>query len=456
MSRSTKHALVLLGIVLATARFGQTSFADVRPRPNIVFLVADDMGYGDVGFTGCTDIPTPNIDALAKSGVRFTNGYVSGTNCSPTRAGLLTGRYQQRFGHENNPPGEGPLIGLPRTETTIADHLKSAGYATGLIGKWHQGAAPNFHPMRRGFSEFFGFLSGAHPYFPGPDARIMRGTEVIKEQAYLTDAIARESVSFIRRHKTHPFFLFVSFNAVHTPMQAPDDRLKKFASIADKERRAYAAILDGMDEAIGKVVAELRANRLEENTMIVFLSDNGGPTLLGTTTNGAKNNPFRGSKRTTLEGGIHVPFVMQWKGKLPANTEFKPPVIQLDLLPTALAAAGVPTHADWKVDGVDLLPHVLGKSTKPPHESLYWRQGPQMAIRRGSWKLVRYDRAVDEPGVISNARATNVTSLKLYNLDTDPAEQKDQATSNPTKFAELLKDWESWNAQLVAPLWGPG
>ncbi len=224
-----------------------------------MIILADDHGYADVGFHGCTDIPTPNLSALAKGGVRFSSGYVSGPYCSPTRAGLLTGRYQQRFGHEFNPgPTDSDTVGLPLAETTIADRLKSAGYATGIVGKWHLGAAPHFYPQRRGFDEFFGFLGGGHSYFPGQGAPIYRGTEVVEEKEYLTDAFAREAVSFIKRHKDHPFFLYLAFNAVHTPMHATDDRLRRFESIKDKSRRTYAAMLTALDEGVGKVVEALQ------------------------------------------------------------------------------------------------------------------------------------------------------------------------------------------------------
>ena len=458
MRLSAKSGMVAAALVLGIVGLGRVpgrAGGRPGPRPNIVFLVADDMGYADVGFHGCPDVPTPNIDAIAKGGVRFANGYVSGPNCSPTRAGLMTGRYQQRFGHEFNPIGEG--VGLSLAETTIADRLKAAGYATGLVGKWHLGGGPEYHPLRRGFDEFYGFLDGAHPYLPGPGARILRGTRAAprRRRAGRSDAIAREAASFIDRHKARPFFLFVSFNAVHTPMQATDGRLKRFASIADETRRAYAAMLAAMDEGIGKVVESLRANRLEEKTLVVFLSDNGGPTLPGTTVNGSSNRPFRGSKRTTLEGGVRVPFAVQWKGTLPAGAVSEAQVIQLDLLPTALAAAGVAAEPGWKLDGVDLLPTLRGKAARPPHEALYWRQGQQMAIRLGAWKLVRYDRAVDRPGATSDLRATEVTPGRLYNLDDDRGEENDLAARHPEKVAELLRAWQSWDAQLVAPSWAP-
>ncbi len=423
-------------------------------KPNIVILVADDMGFADVGFQGCRDIPTPHIDTLARNGVRCSNGYVSGPYCSPTRAGLLTGRYQQRFGHEFNAgPGKGE--GLPLTETTIADRLKAAGYATGLVGKWHLGQGPEFHPQKRGFDEFFGFLAGAHPYLPGKGAPIYRGTRVVEEESYLTDAFAREAVSFIDRHEHDPFFLYLAFNAVHTPMQATDDRLARLAAIPKGPRRTYAAMLVAMDEAVGKVLAKLRRSGLEEETLIFFFSDNGGPTMPGTTINGSRNTPLRGSKRTTLEGGVRVPFVVQWRGKLPAGTVYERPLIQLDILPTALAAAGVVARPEWHLDGLNLLPFLKGDESKAAHQTLYWRLGEQAAIRKGDWKLVRYDLAVEVEGEVSRKRAGNrVGPFRLYNLARDIGESHDLAAEQPEKAEELREAWQAWDAQLVRPLWG--
>ncbi len=425
-------------------------------KPNVVIILADDMGYADAGFQGCVDIPTPNIDTLARNGVRCTNGYVSGPYCSPTRAGLLTGRYQQRFGHEFNPGNtDNASIGLPLSETTLADRLKAAGYVTGLVGKWHLGTAPRFHPSRRGFDEFFGFLGGAHPYFPGLGAPIYRGTAIVSEKEYLTDAFGREAAAFVMRHKDQPFLLYVAFNAVHTPMHATDARLKRFGSISDPTRKTYAAMLAAMDEAVGKVLDTLRSARLEENTLIFFLSDNGGPTMRGTTINGSRNDPLRGSKRTTLEGGIRVPFVVQWKGKLPAGSVYGQPVIQLDILPTALAAAGVAAKPEWKLDGVDLLSRLKAEDTTAPHEALFWRLGDQRAIRRGDWKLVRYDQTADMTGKGSGPIDAKVTADRLYNLAQDLGESHDLASENPQKVQELLADWQVWERELAKPLWGP-
>ena len=437
-------------------------------KPNIIVIVGDDMGYADLGVHGCKDIPTPHLDALAAAGTRCTNGYVSAPYCSPTRAGLLTGRYQTRFGHEVN-PGQGKTkgkkgdragkreseeslestgeSGLPVTETTIADRFKAAGYATGLVGKWHLGSAPQFRPQQRGFDDFFGFLGGAHGYFPDARPLMLRGEKPYEEQEYLTDAFGREAVSFINRHADEPFFLYLAFNAVHTPMDATDERLAKFANIKDEKRRAYAAMMSAMDENIGKVLDELRAKKLEDDTLVFFISDNGGPTMKGTTVNASRNDPFRGSKRTTLEGGIHVPFFVRWPGHVPAGKLYESPVIQLDILPTALAAAGVDFSSEKKLDGVDLLPYFNGDVKTEPHDTLYWRFGPQMAIRRGDWKLVRYDPVID-------GDTGKATEAKLYNLKTDIGESRDLINDKPEKAKELQAAWEKWNELNVAPLWG--
>jgi arylsulfatase A-like enzyme len=463
-SRTAFLAFLALGLV-------EPTLAGDR-KPNIIVLLADDLGYADVGFHGCRDIPTPNLDALAKAGVRCTNGYVSGPYCSPTLAGLLTGRYQQRFGHEFNPGPRGEpggtdtSIGLPLSETTFADRMRAAGYATGAVGKWHLGVAPKFHPQQRGFDEYFGFLGGAHVYAPGmlnivfpgvqraPARRvapILRGTEVAHEKEYLTDAFAREAVSFIDRHQKQPFFLYLAFNAVHTPMNATDARLKKFESVTDPMRRTYCAMTLALDEAIGKVIAKLRDANLEQDTLIFFCSDNGGPTVPRAALNSSRNTPLRGSKVSTLEGGIHVPFVVSWKGKLPAGKVYDQPVIQLDFLPTALAAAGIERRPDWRLDGVNLIPYLAGETGGAPHDALYWRLGPQMAIRQGDWKLVKYsyEFAAERPSTPSSL----ISPLRLYNLTQDIGEHHDLASAQPDKVNELKGLWDRWDQTLVAPLW---
>jgi len=408
-------------------------------KPNIVLIVADDLGYGELSCQGAKDISTPNIDSIARGGVRFTNGYVSCPVCSPTRAGLMTGRYQQRFGHEFNPGPEEQAqdqFGLPLTEITIANRLKSLGYATGMVGKWHLGYKPELHPMKRGFGEFFGFLGGAHQYLETSarrTARIMRGTEIITEKEYLTDAFAREAVAFIDRRKAAPFFLYLPFNAVHAPLEAIEKYLDRFASVADLRRRTFLAMQSAMDDAVGRVLSKLRQEKLEENTLIFFISDNGGPTL--STSSG--NGPLRGYKGMVLEGGIRVPYMVQWKGRIPAGKISDQPVISLDIHPTAVAAAGGSIPASAKLDGVNLLPHLAGKAAGQPHEALYWRFGPQAAIRKGTWKVDMLAGAAPQ----------------LFNLAEDIGEAKDLASAQPEKLRELKAAYDAWNSQLAEPKW---
>jgi arylsulfatase A-like enzyme len=409
-------------------------------RPNIIVILADDLGYAGVGVQGCTDIPTPNIDAIAQNGVRLTNGYVSCPVCSPTRAGLMTGRYQQRFGHELNPgPPQSahPNFGLLSTETILPERLKAFGYATGMFGKWHLGYSEGSTPTKRGFDEFYGFLGGAHSYIPGQvDTAnpIMRGTEPVEAPEYLTDALAAEACSFIERRAAGPFLLYLPFNAVHNPAQATDKYLQRFAGIADEKRRTHAAMLSALDDAVGAVIGKLRDLSLEEDTLLFFISDNGGPTPSTT----SSNVPLRGYKGQTWEGGFRVPFMVQWKGHLPAGKLYDQPAIALDILPTAVAAAGKTAEADWKLDGVDLLPFLSGERTEAPHENLYWRFGEQWAIRRGDWKLVV---------------AQGLTTPALYNLAQDIGETTDLAATEAAKVTELQQAYDDWNAQLIPPRW---
>ncbi|MEY3459950.1 MAG: hypothetical protein RL215_3107 [Planctomycetota bacterium] len=443
MNSILRQSLNLLAVVLA---FSASALGADEGRPNILLIVGDDMGFADVGFHGCPDIPTPNLDSLARSGVMFTQGYVSGPYCSPTRAGLLTGRYQQRFGHEFNPGGAS--AGLPVSETTVADRLRAAGYATGLVGKWHLGSARDMHPQQRGFDEFFGFLGGAHSYFNA--AGILRRTEPVQKMEYATDAFGKEAAEFIQRHDDKPWFLYLAFNAVHTPMDATDDRLAKFAQVADKQRRTYNAMMLAMDEAIGAVMRKLAETGQAENTLVMFISDNGGPSMPGVTVNGSVNAPLRGSKRTTLEGGIRVPFLVSWPARIKPG-RFDRPVIQLDLTATAIAAAGL--AADPKIEGVSLTPFLNGDRTESPHDALYWRFGKQMAIRSGDYKLVRYDSNAD---TLTGKANQPVTEAKLYNLAMDIGERQDLAAVMPEKVRELQAKWDTWNAGNIPPLWGAG
>ncbi len=410
-------------------------------KPNIIIVLADDMGYADVGFTGVKDIRTPNIDRIAHEGVTFTNGYVSHPFCSPTRAGLMTGRYQQRFGHENNPlydPGD-PDIGLPLTETLLPQVMRKGGYRTGFIGKWHLGATPKHHPMARGFEEQYGFIGGGHDYFkasPEGEKReyfipIERNGKPVELKEYLSDAFSHEAVSFIHRHAKEPFFLYLAYNAPHTPQQVTDKYLDPYANIPDEKRRKYAAMIQAVDEGVRGVLQALKEEKLDEDTLVFFFSDNGGPI----TVNGSSNKPYRGAKGQVYDGGIHVPFAARWKGRIPAGKVYKQPIISLDVFATATALAGVlPSN----IDGVNLIPYVSGESSKPPHERLFWRTGggATYAVREGRYKLVKIGQQPPE----------------LYDLETDASEANDIAASNPTVLARLESARVEWNKQLRTPL----
>lgn len=440
-------ALLLLALVV-----GASVSVAAQARPNIVVIVADDMGYADIGPHGAQDIKTPNIDALAAAGVRFTDAYVTGPYCSPTRAGLMTGRYPQRFGHEFN-IGLAEMhaeAGLPVEEVTLADRLRTVGYRSAIFGKWHLGSAPRFRPRARGFDEFFGFLAGGHSYVGvGPQQnRIMDGDSIVDRIDYLTDEIGGRAVEFINRNKARPFFLYVAFNAVHTPMQATDKYLSRIPTSLSEPRRTYAAMLSAMDENIGRTLAALRANGLEESTLIFFFSDNGGPTVVGSV-NGSRNEPLRGSKRQTWEGGIRVPFIVSWRGRIaPGRTDSRP-IIQLDVHPTALSAAGVAIKPEWRLDGVDLLPFLTGRASGRPHETLYWRLGTTMAIRSGSWKLVKMSNG----GFMQDPAHMTLEGAELFDLATDIGEAKNLAAAHPDRVRMLGDAWQKWASQLSAPKW---
>ena len=442
-----------LAALFSTLAFSLPAFAGPA-RPNILIILADDLGWGEMSCQGNPQVPTPHIDSLARHGVRFTSGYVSGTYCSPTRAALMTGRYQQRYGHEFNPGNENlrpPNFGLSLKEKTIGDRLKAAGYVTGWFGKSHLGWNPEFHPLRRGFDEYFGFLGGQHDYLDAAsdaDNPILRGTDRVDKIGYTTEDFAREAVTFMERHRAQPWLLYLAFNAVHTPLQATEKYLSRFTSIADKKRRTFAAMLSAMDDAVGTVSAKLHELGLEENTLVFFLSDNGGPTAANTSVNG----PLRGFKSQTWEGGIRVAWMLQWKGHVPGGQVDDRPVIQLDILPTALAAAGVAVQPDWKLDGVNLLPYLTGQNQGLPHMALYWRLGQQMAIRMGDWKLVKSVGSVGVEGAESHARA-NTDNAELYNLTKDIGEKENLASREPAKAKELADTWNKWSAEMAEPSW---
>lgn len=433
------------------ALFASSTLASPESRkPNILILLADDLGYSDLGVQGSKDIPTPHIDSLAQHGVRCTEGYVSSPMCSPSRAGLMTGRSQSRFGHEINWEPEWPADpndtrGLPLTEKTLADHLKAAGYHTGVVGKWHLGEAPPYHPNRRGFDEFFGFIGGGHNYFCGAyrntppqnyyNSPLERnGVSQPITPGYLTTVLGKEAASFIHRNKEKPWLLYTAFNAPHTPLQATPELLERVKHISDEPRRTYAAMIVGMDDAVGTILKQLREDGLEEHTLIFFLSDNGGTTEDDT----SSNNPLRGRKGQMWEGGLRVPFLTQWKGVLPAGKTYARPVSSLDILPTALAGARSPGIGGASFDGVDLLPYLTGKQSGDPHEMLFWRMTERdiHAVRDGTHKLVKQGQKPN-----------------LFNLTTDVRESKDLDGKLPEVQQGLQTAYDAWAATLPKARW---
>jgi len=466
-----KPSFILYVLLLSLSLFASAGAADQQTRPNIILFIADDLGYGELGCQGNSQIPTPYIDAISNNGVRFTSGYVTAPNCSPSRAGMLTGRVQTRFGYENNPIGaknELPGHGLPYGEKTIARALHDVGYATALIGKWHLGGSAEYHPQRRGYDEFFGFLHEGHyyaqPWWDGvtsmlrrtvlPDGSkgrwhgdrvvlytalgydeppydannpILRGGQPVEEKEYLTDAFTREAVSFIERHRDRPFFLQLAYNAVHSPMQGADAYMEKFKDIEDIQRRIFAAMLANMDSSVGEVMQKLRSCGLEENTLVIFLSDNGGPTLELT----SSNLPLRGGKGSMYEGGLRIPFMMQWKNRIPAGSTYDHAISSLDLFPTFASVAGaiLPDH----LDGVNLVPYVTGENPDAPHDSFFWRQSKRAALRKRDWKIV-FNPQKNE--------------WELYNLAEDLGETDNLVHRHAEKAEELKKEYEMMNQQM--------
>ena len=425
-SRSLLLLVAVAGLLSSSLR--------LSARPNVVIFFADDLGWGELGCQGNPQIPTPHIDAIARDGVRFTNGYVAATYCSPSRAGLLTGRYPTRFGHEFNSVAN--RTGLRLDQVTIADRLRALGYATACVGKWHLGGGIEYRPTRRGFDEFYGTLANTPFYHPTNfvDSRISDDVRPVADPAfYTTDAYAERAVDWIERSKDRPWFLYLPFNAQHAPLQAPKKYLDRFSGITDEKRRIFAAMLSSMDDAVGRVMGKVRALGQEENTIVFFIADNGGPTQ--STTSG--NGPLRGFKMTTFEGGPRVPFVAQWKGRWPAGKVYDFPVINLDVLPTVVTAAGGKAESARSVDGVDLTPFVTGANPARPHQTLYWRYGPQWAVRHGDLKLVVSRGGSGKP--------------ELYDLSKDVGESKDLAAAQPAKVRELQALWDKWSAEQAEP-----
>lgn len=412
------------------------SASDDVKKPNVIIILADDLGYGDLGVTGSLQIKTPHIDQLSREGVFCSSGYVSSAVSSPSRAGLLTGKNQVSFGYDNNlsdcqPGYDKDYLGLPVTEKTLADRLRGCGYVTGLVGKWHLGYEPQFHPLKRGFDEFWGYLGGGHDYFRqvsgagrGYRASILCSYGSDTSISYLTDDKGDQCVSFIERHKKEPFFLFASFNAPHAPLEAKESDLKKYGHVRDVKRRTYCAMVSCLDDNVGKIMAALERNRLLENTIVFFLSDNGGP--VGTQT---CNVPYRGQKGTLLEGGIHVPYIVRYPSGLPSGKVYGGTVSSLDIAATVCSLAGADREG---LQGVDLLPFLRAVNGQEPQRDLMWRFTISAAIREGTYKLIRLpDR-----------------SPQLFDLSKDVREENNLSFEKPEIARKLLKKLGDWDVGL--------
>ncbi|QHI68722.1 sulfatase-like hydrolase/transferase [Tichowtungia aerotolerans] len=411
--------------------------------PNVLLIYVDDVGYGEFGCQGNPQIPTPNIDSIAANGVRFTQGYVTDSLCCPSRAGLMLGRHGCRVGHETNPPW-GPQwkeYGLPLSEKIMANYMKEAGYATGMVGKWHLGYKPEFWPMKRGFDEYYGNLENSRSY---TTPEILDSLEEnpqprhVKQDGYFsTFAYGERARDFISRNKNNPWFLYLAFYNQHAPVdEAPPGYAEAFPEIKDPKRRIFAGMMKALDEEVGKTLKLLRELNMEEDTLIFLISDNGGPTPSNTSVNG----PLRGIKITQFEGGLRVPYMMQWKGKIPAGRIYEKQVSTLDVLPTALTAVGVKMDPAWKLEGVDLIPYITGNNAGVPHETLCWRRGSYRTIRQGDWKLL----------------FRKGHPVQLYNLKNDIGEKNNLAETFPERVQNLRLRWQEWDSQNVDPLWLSG
>ena len=405
-------------------------------KPNILVILADDAGYADFGFNGCKDLKTPNIDNLARQGVVFTDAHVSSSVCSPSRAGIITGRYQQRFGSECN-EGKG-FTGLPKTEQTLANRLKSEGYKTAAFGKWHLGYAEGYHPNDRGFDYFYGFLAGGRSYFTnekndrsGDTHAILENKNHVLFDGYLTDVLGEKASQYIEKNGDHPFFMYLAYNAVHTPMQATKEDLALFEG---HPRQMLAAMTWALDRSVGNVIKTLKEKNLLNNTVIFFLSDNGGAH-----NNQSSNYPLNGFKGNEFEGGHRVPFFIYWKDKLKAGS-FDGLSSSLDIGATACALAGVESDFNLPLDGVNLMPYLSGEKSEAPHDKLFWRKDKMAAARVGAYKLVR----------VQGLKST------VYNLDTDLGEKDNLANEKPELKEQLENELKSWEGQMISPLWTEG
>lgn len=477
--------------------------AGPRP-PNIILIMADDLGYNDISLTGTgpAGVPTPNIDAIGRQGVSFSNGYAGNATCAPSRAALMTGRYPTRFGYEFTPTDtrlpawfptslfrpdamfarniasfptdweHKPIFdeaaasaaappgakGVPSSEITIAEQLKSRGYHTIHLGKWHLGEASGMRPEDQGFDESLGFIIGGQMFLPENDPNVVNskqdfdpidkflwanlpysvqfnGQPRFAPDRYMTDYLTEQALAGIRANRNRPFFLYLAYNAPHTPLQALKADYDALPQIKDHRLRVYAAMIRGLDRGVGKVMAELKRQGLDDNTLVIFTSDNGGAHYIGLP---EINRPFRGWKATFYEGGTHVPFMMRWPGRIAPGTTYAPMISHFDIYATASAAAGAPLPGDRKVDGVDVLPFVAGRATGAPHPELFWRSGPYRVVRQGDWKLQSLDLPRQD---------------LLFDLKADPTEQRDVAAANPAVVAALKARLAAHDAEQQPPAW---
>lgn len=468
-------AAALLGACAAPATAPERTKS--AERPNVIVILADDLGYGDTSVYGSKIINTPNIDALAADGVRFTRGYVSHPVCAPSRAAMMTGRYQVRFGYEFNPVGRDRNSGVEISEVMAPALMKKAGYRTGMVGKWHLGQSEGYHPLDRGFEEYFGITAGASSFMidmkegddaytpPGSEdtvripgsqvenqspveemrylrerSPVTRGREVVEEPAYLTEAFTREAVDYIGRHKSEPFFLYVAYNAPHTPLQATKKYLDRYRHVEDRGTRIYSAMVSALDDGVGEIRRKLQSEGIADNTLIVFLSDNGcAGYILGACTNA----PLSGFKAEHLEGGIRVPFIVSWPDAIPAGKVDERAVSALDIIPTALIAAGATPPAN--LDGQDFMPLFAADAPAATRRQLYWRAGPTEVMIDGDMKLW-VSETVEPDGSAG-------THAMLFDLTKDESEQHNLAAEKPADVARLKQMFDAWSASMAAPQW---
>ncbi len=438
-------SLIFISILLASC------LDQEKMHPNIIVIISDDQGYADVGFHGSKEIITPNIDRIANNGVVFSEGYVSYAVCSPSRAGLITGRYQNRFGYTRNillAPKDS-LMGLPLTEQTLPDVLNNVDYKTKAIGKWHLGAHESLVPERRGFDEFFGFIIGGHRYFPedltlndltearsqmdGYITRIYDNGKRIDTKKYLTEELSDNAVKFIEENSDNPFFLYLSYNAPHTPLQATEKDLERNMHIEIEKRRIYAAMVSSMDDGIGLILDKLEEKKISDNTIVIFFSDNGGVEWYNFSDNGV----LRGIKGDFFEGGIRVPFVMQWPKKIKAGITYDKPIISLDVFATVASAASAEKHINNEIDGVDLLPYLTGNNSGLPHKYLYWQNRDKDidVVRDERYKYLRIKN--DE---------------YIFDLKNDIGEETNIINSSKPIHDRLKSQFKEWEKNMIDPV----